>query len=244
MASFDVTVSRAFVSLALLGYAAYSDFKTREVDDLVWIILCATSTPFVLLQLVELERRALLAYVLSAYLAFLLGFTLSAFKLWGWADFLALACIGLTTPPSAEGGYLSLLPSISTLVNSLLISCTYPLFLLTENLYLIARGERVFEGVEASLPVKVIAFFTLRNVPAQVYLRRRNFYSLAERFEGGKRYITLRIGVEEEGETKPLPNRVWVSPYMPFVTLLAIGYAVHLTAGCLLDRLLLAPLAY
>mgnify|MGYP003877478949 FL=1 len=244
MASFDVTVSRAFVSLALLGYAAYSDFKTREVDDLVWIILCATSTPFVLLQLVELERRALLAYVLSAYLAFLLGFTLSAFKLWGWADFLALACIGLTTPPSAEGGYLSLLPSISTLVNSLLISCTYPLFLLTENLYLIARGERVFEGVEASLPVKVIAFFTLRNVPAQVYLRRRNFYSLAERFEGGKRYITLRIGVEEEGETKPLPNRVWVSPYMPFVTLLAIGYAIHLTAGCLLDRLLLAPLAY
>lgn len=244
MASFDVTVSRAFVSLALLGYAAYSDFKTREVDDLVWIILCATSTPFVLLQLVELERRALLAYVLSAYLAFLLGFTLSAFKLWGWADFLALACIGLTTPPSAEGGYLSLLPSISTLVNSLLISCTYPLFLLTENLYLIARGERVFEGVEASLPVKVIAFFTLRNVPAQVYLRRRNFYSLAERFEGGKRYITLRIGVEEEGETKPLSNRVWVSPYMPFVTLLAIGYAIHLTAGCLLDRLLLAPLAY
>jgi len=244
VASFDVTVSRAFVSLALLGYAAYSDFKTREVDDLVWIILCATSTPFVLLQLVELERRALLAYVLSAYLAFLLGFTLSAFKLWGWADFLALACIGLTTPPSAEGGYLSLLPSISTLVNSLLISCTYPLFLLTENLYLIARGERVFEGVEASLPVKVIAFFTLRNVPAQVYLRRRNFYSLAERFEGGKRYITLRIGVEEEGETKPLPNRVWVSPYMPFVTLLAIGYAIHLTAGCLLDRLLLAPLAY
>lgn len=244
MASFDVTVSRAFVSLALLGYAAYSDFKTREVDDLVWIILCATSTPFVLLQLVELERRALLAYVVSAYLAFLLGFTLSAFKLWGWADFLALACIGLTTPPSAEGGYLSLLPSISTLVNSLLISCTYPLFLLTENLYLIARGERVFEGVEASLPVKVIAFFTLRNVPAQVYLRRRNFYSLAERFEGGKRYITLRIGVEEEGETKPLSNRVWVSPYMPFVTLLAIGYAIHLTAGCLLDRLLLAPLAY
>jgi len=244
VASFDVTVSRAFVSLALLGYAAYSDFKTREVDDLVWIILCATSTPFVLLQLVELERRALLAYVLSAYLAFLLGFTLSAFKLWGWADFLALACIGLTTPPSAEGGYLSLLPSISTLVNSLLISCTYPLFLLTENLYLIARGERVFEGVEASLPVKVIAFFTLRNVPAQVYLRRRNFYSLAERFEGGKRYITLRIGVEEEGETKPLSNRVWVSPYMPFVTLLAIGYAIHLTAGCLLDRLLLAPLAY
>jgi len=244
VASLDAAAVRALVSLAMLGYAAYSDFKTREVDDLVWIILCATSTPFVLLQLVELERRALIAYVLSAYLAFLLGFTLSAFKLWGWADFLALACIGLTTPPSAEGGYLSLLPSISTLVNSLLVSCAYPIFLLAENLYLIAKGERVFEGVEASLPVKVIAFFTLRNIPAQVYLRRRNFYSLAERFESGKRFITLRIGVDEETETKRLPNRVWVSPYIPFVTLLAIGYAVHLTAGCLLDRLPLAPLAH
>jgi Flp pilus assembly protein protease CpaA len=244
VASLDAAVLRALVSLALLGYAAYSDFKTREVDDLVWIILCATSMPFVLLQLVELERRALIAYVLSAYLAFLLGFTLSAFKLWGWADFLALACIGLTNPPPSGGGYLSLLPSISTLVNSLLVSCAYPLFLLAENSYLIAKGERVFEGVEASLPIKVIAFFTLRNIPAQVYLQRRNFYSLAERFEGGKRYITLRIGAEEEAETKPLPSRVWVSPYMPFVTLLAIGYAIHLTAGCLLDRLPFAPLAH
>jgi hypothetical protein len=42
VASLDAAVLRALVSLALLGYAAYSDFKTREVDDLVWIILCAT----------------------------------------------------------------------------------------------------------------------------------------------------------------------------------------------------------
>lgn len=238
MAVPSLEVLRALVSAVLLGYAAYSDFKTREIDDRVWVTLCTVSAPLVLFQLLELERKMLIAYVFSMYLAFLLGFSLSAFKLWGWADFLALACIGLTTPPPAEGGVLSLLPSISTLVNSLLVSCVYPLFLLAENLYLIAKGERVFESVEASLPVKVIALFTLRNIPAHVYFRRRSFYSLAERIEGGKRRIALRIGVEGEESAQPCSTRVWVSPYMPFVAMLAIGYAIHLAAGCLLEHLL------
>jgi len=229
--------ARALASLTVLGYAAYSDFKTREVDDAVWVTLCVASAPFVVSKLIELEKGALIAYALSAYLAFSAGFALSALGVWGWADFLALACIGLIAFPSE--GLLSLLPSLSVLINALLASSVYPLLLLIENVRLLAKGERVFEGVEANALVRVLALFTLRNVPAQEYLRKRGVYSLAERVEGGKRRLVLKVGVKDEAPAAPPPSaRVWVSPHVPFVAMLALGYALHVTVGCVLDRLL------
>ena len=229
--------ARVLASLAVLSYAAYSDFRTREVDDAVWVVLCAVSAPFVALKLVELERGALSAYALSAYLAFSVGFALSALGVWGWADFLALACMGLIAFPAE--GLLSLFPSISIFTNALLASIVYPLLLLAENLSLLARGERVFEGVEASAPVKLLALFTLKNVSVQEYLSRRSLYSLAERVEGGRRRLTLAVRVGSEAPAEPPPSaRVWVSPHVPFVTMLVLGYVLHVTAGCVLDHLL------
>jgi Flp pilus assembly protein protease CpaA len=228
------------VPLAVLGYAAYSDFRTREVDDAVWVVLCAASAPFVASKLIEMEKGALVAYALSAYLAFAAGFALSALGAWGWADFLALACIGLVALP--REGALSLIPSLSTLINALLMSSAYPVLLFAENVSRLAKGERVFEGVEASAPLRALALFTLRYVPVQEYLKRKSFYSLAERVEGGKRRLVFKVGVGDETPAAlPPADRVWVSPHVPFVTMLALGYALHVTVGCLLDHLL-APL--
>ncbi|RLE99308.1 MAG: hypothetical protein DRJ57_02475 [Thermoprotei archaeon] len=222
---------------ALLAYAAYSDFRTREVDDRIWVLLCAISAPATLLQLARLDPPALLAYVASSYTAFSLGLALSAFELMGWADFLALACIGLITPPAGRGP-ISSIPALSVLVNSLIASIAYPLYLLARNLAAAARGERIFEGVEAGALEKALALLTLTRIPAEEYERRKDFYSLAEKLEDGRRCLvfSLRIG----GEELPAPHadKVWVSPYVPYVAMIAAGYLMYLAVGCPLEALL------
>jgi len=222
---------------ALLTYAAYSDLRTREVDDRVWVLLCAISAPATLLQLAKLDHPALLAYAASSYIAFSLGLALSAFELMGWADFLALACIGLITPPASRGP-ISSIPSLSILVNSLIASIAYPLYLLTRNLAAIIRGEKLFEGIEAGVLEKALALLTLTRISVEEYERRRDFYSLAERLEDGRRRLTfsLKIG----GEEGPVPQaaRVWASPYVPYVVMIAAGYLMYLAVGCPLEALL------
>jgi len=233
---------RYVVAIAALAYAAYSDAKTRMVDDRVWLALLTTAAPFILLELATFERATLALYFVSAYLAFTLGLSLPTLGLMGDADFLALACIGLTTPPS-RGGLLSAVPSLSVFVNSLLVSCVYPLLLLVRNVRLIASRVEMFEGVEASLPEKLLALLTLTKVPVDEFKRKRGFYALAEASVNGRKRLLFRARVasEETGDAEALNGDwVWVSPHVPFVASIAAGYVIHILLGCLLDPLLIA----
>lgn len=222
---------------ALLAYAAYSDFRTREVDDRVWVLLSAVSAPLTILQLAALDRMALLAYVLSSYAAFSLGLALSAFDVMGWADFLALACVGLTTTPVGRGP-ISSIPALSVLVNSLVASLSYPLYLLARNLAAVARGERLFKDVEAGALEKALALLTLTRVPAEEYEGRRDFYTLAEKVEEGRRRLLFSLKIEGGEAPAPRGAEVWVSPYVPYVAMIAAGYLLYLVVGCPLEALL------
>lgn len=228
-------ILRGAVTIAALGYAAYSDFKRREIDDAVWLALVIASAAFVFLELASLERGLMFLYFASVYLAFTLGLALPTLGLMGDADFLAIACLSLVTPPTKTAP-ISALPSLSIFINALLVSCLYPLALLARNLTLVAKGVDLFEGVEVSTAGKLLALFTLTRVPVQVYLNRRHAYALAETVEEGKRKLLFRARVSEASQ-QPQGEWVWVSPYIPFVAMLAIGYVIHLFYGCLLDPL-------
>ena len=232
----ELTWTRRLVTLALLVYASYSDFRSREVDDKVWIALCALSAPLTLLELLELSRGMLLLYALSSYTAFTVGLALSAFELMGWADFLALACIGITTPPGG-GAFLTAIPAISVLVNSLLASLTYPLYLLARNLHMALRGEDLFKGIKASKLEKALAIMTLTKVSAREYSEKRDFYSIAEVEAGGIKRLSFHVRIREAHPVE-VEDSVWVSPYMPFILFITVGYLLHILAGCLVDVIL------
>lgn len=231
-------IARTIISLTMLGYAAYSDAKSREVDDLVWLLLCVLTAPFILLELTALDDYFLKAYVVSIYIAFTFGLSVSAFNLMGEADFLALSCIGLVTIPTRVSP-LGLFPSISVLTNSLLLSCAFPLSLLFQNLKLMLKGENLFENVEAGKLTKFLALFTLKMVTREEYLSKKDFYSVAERVVNDKRYLTIKLGIDTEQQQISSPI-VWASPHIPFVTVLAIGYLTHVLLGSLLEIILIA----
>ncbi len=227
---------RALAVLAL-AYAAYSDVRSREVDDVVWVALLSASAPFAILEVAALRELSLRLYLTSVYLAFSLGLALTALGLWGDADFLALTSVSLLTPPGR--GLIAALPSLSVLVNALLAALAYPLLLLARNLRLMHKTN-LFEGVEAGRLERLAALFLLTRVPREEYLRRRAVYTPAEEVVGGRRRLVFGLRIRREG-AEPQGEYVWVSPYVPFVAAIAVGYALHLIVGCLLDLLLPAP---
>ncbi|MEM0344485.1 MAG: A24 family peptidase [Thermofilaceae archaeon] len=230
--------ARAAVTLAILGYAAYSDIKSREVDDAVWLILVIASAALIFPELATFDRSQLILYFISVYVAFALGLALPTLGLMGDADFLAIACLGLATPPDWRAS-LSSIPSLSIFINALLASCLYPLALFARNLLLVMRGIELFEGVEISTAGKLLALFTMTKVPTRIYLSRRYAYTLTEIAEDGRRKIVFRARISEAPQ-QPQGEWVWVSPYIPFVAMLTVGYAIHTFYGCILE-LLFAP---
>lgn len=235
MPSSSVEIARQALVLAALGYAAYSDIKTREINDAVWLALTAASAPLVLLELVTLDRAALILYLASVYTAFTLGLALLALNLMGEADFLALACLSLVTPPG-EMRLLSAVPSLSIFTNSLLVSLSYPLLLFTKNMLLAARGVNLFGDIKVNFATKILAIFTLTKISSDEYLKNRNFYSLAEIMKNGEKKLLFKARIDSMVDS-PRGEWIWVSPYVPFVTMVAAGYTIHLLFGCILDHL-------
>lgn len=232
----ELGLVRKILSFALLAYAAFSDVKTREVEDVIWFALCAASAPFVFYELIRAEFRVLLFYAFSFYLGFTLGLLLSSFNVMGGADFLAIACLGIVTVPEFEGP-ISALPSLSIMVNSLIVSLIYPLSIFVKNIAALLRGENLFEGVEVGSLAKGLVLFTLVKVPVEEYRRKRDFYSLAETVDDGKRRISFSLKIRSD-DVQPSGREVWVTPHIPYVAMLAAGYIIHLMLGCPVELLL------
>jgi len=215
---------RHALTISLAGYAAYSDLRSREVSDAVWVALLLLSTPLVLFEAFSADRLTLLLYILSFQLAFVFGLTSTAFNIMGDADFIAIACLGLVgfPPPSVYPGPLSI-PFLPVILASAVLSLTYPAANLARN---IPRRRQLLEGVAASRHEKILALLLLRKVGAEEYKARRNFYSLAERRVGGQTRLIFSPRIRWE-EPANLEGEVWVSPHVPFVLFLTLGYIVY-----------------
>jgi preflagellin peptidase FlaK len=71
--SLAINVARIIFGLAFLGYASYTDIKTRRVKNEVWIVMAVGGGILLLLQLF-LEKRAWEYYLIVLPVAVLLGF--------------------------------------------------------------------------------------------------------------------------------------------------------------------------
>ena len=226
-----VSALRELIVATCLLYAAYSDIKTREISDSVWVIMCVLAAPLVFFELPHVEFKIVLSYVVSSYLGFLLGLIVSSLGLMGWGDFLALSCVGLTTLPRGEGA-ITAVPAVAVLVNSLIVSMLYPVYLLLRNLMIYRKRGKLFDGVKAGTLVKVVALFTLTKVSVDEYLKRKEFYSIAETSVKGERRIVLSPQIRGAELVRSDGKEVWVSPHVPFVAMIALGYLIYVLFGC------------
>ena len=233
---------RVFLVLVMLSYSSYKDWKTREINDLIWILFGSIGIILDIYALVmgTMNFTMLLFSVgFSVIFAALIGYL----GLFGEADLLALVTITILSPiPPSIGfdtlGITPLLMPLSVLSNSVFIGACFSLIMLLLNL--LQWGEGLFTGYkDISSWKKVLLMLTGRKVDLSKIRGPPFQYPLEKIDSEGKISIILRpdfmADTEAVSTLKKLASagrqKGWVSYTLPFLVFFLVGYIASVIFG-------------
>ena len=257
-------VSRVLITFFFLGLSSWYDFKTREVPNKVWAAYAPTAVALTLLQFYVDSSVGYglipYAWLISIGITTAISLILFYAGFFGGADAKALICLGLALPiyPSIVSGYLAgrvpFFP-LAVLGNAVLAASLLVLGIAGYNtIQLIKENGRLFEGLENE-PVwsKILAFATGFKVSSQK-LKDGSHYMLLEQFSRGEngeavRRLRLFPALEEESSEEDeerfeellneVDGKVWVTPGLPFLIFITLGFVAALFVGDFISWLVL-----
>jgi preflagellin peptidase FlaK len=251
--------ARIVLCLSFLIYASWSDYKTREVSNKVWIILGPLAlglTGFQFLMYSSEPFQLITTYVLA--FAVTSGLAIAVFYAGGFggADAKALMCIALALPiyPShlllQPAGFVSPLFPLTIFTNSVLLGALSVFYALFRNLLWKIRNKRgLFEGLEdASLGRKILALVSGYKMK-MAKLEKGHMYPLEDFYENNegkkKRKLLVFPKYEEREEivSRIMKNMkkgeaVWTTPGLPLLIFITTGLIVALAYGDIIWLLL------
>ncbi len=254
-----LVAAQVAVSVALLTYASWSDYKTREVSNRVWAIYAPIA--------VMLAIPELLLYDSSKQLVFFgvsVGFTVGlAFLLFysgafGGADSKSLMCIAFALPfapvalftPILTGG----LSPISQVIFPLTIFSNGVLFAAASGIYMILRnvvwhrknGQKMFTGTLARESVwkKIVILITGYKVKIARLKEKWHIFPM-EDVQDSENDLQRKLVVipSDEGRDKiverlsnavqagKIDTYVWATPGLPMLIFITLGLIVALLCG-------------
>jgi len=244
--------ARIILCLSFLIYASWSDWKTREVSNKVWVILGPLALALTAFQFLIYSPQLLFSYVLSFVITSALAIAIFYAGGFGGADAKALMCIALALPvypeyllPQPAGLFSPLFP-LTIFTNSVLLGALSVFYALFRNLLWKVRNRGgVFEGLETeSFGRKILALFSGYKVKIS-------------KLEKGHMYPLEDVDVNDEGEVKRkllvfpkddereeivarivenvkeerLDGGVWVTPGLPLLIFVTAGLVIALAYG-------------
>lgn len=220
---------------AMLAYAAYLDFRTREVPDRLWIGFCTLAAVLLVLETISRPRPIDTLYELASIgLVSIIAYALYAFGFFGGADAKGLVTVSFLLPLYPGAATIHPVTGLIVLTNGVMLSITLPLAYLIYNSFRILRREPIFDGFEQEgFPRKLLAALLGTRV-GQV--RENQFrFSLEQTTPAGKTFTFSLLG-----DVEFLKNQrdVWVTPGIPLLVFIALGFLVMLVTGDLLYYLL------
>jgi preflagellin peptidase FlaK len=247
--------SRIILCLSFLIYASWSDYKTREVSNKVWVILgplALALTTFQFLIYSPQPLQLLISYVLSFAITSALAIAIFYAGGFGGADAKALMCISLALPvypnhllPQPAELFSPLFP-LTIFTNSVLLGALSVFYALFRNLLWIGRNRGgVFEGLETeSFGRKILALFSGYKVKISK-LERGHMYPLEDVDVNDKGEVKRKLIVfpkDEEREEivarilenvkeESLDGGVWVTPGLPLLIFITAGLIIALAYG-------------
>jgi len=255
-----INLISVLVVLAFLGYGSWSDIKTREVSNIVWLLFAPIGAALTVARLFlspELLWISLGSITAATAFAFLLFYS----GVFGGADAKGLICIGVSVPTLPENILLSanffhpFFPVV-VLSNSFLVAVSMALYILVRNLFWKYSTRRsLFFGLEKE-PAWKKAFALvsgykadLREVEEKIYL-----YPLEEVVESGgsiERRLNLFVEAEAErqdllGKLRPyvekavIPSEIWATPGLPMLVFITIGFILAFLLGDLIFSIISA----
>ena len=216
---------RIILALVMLGCAAYSDIRYRQVRSIVWlgfIVLGGALVVFSADTGTELLNTGISMIVVPVALL------VWRFGMFGGADAMAVIALSVLAPgASITGGAIT---PFSTLLNALAMSGVMMFCNYMRN-YIISRRTDLFAGFDETIPRKRIAML----IGKKARNPRFAFPMEYESPTGKKLYLKIQHAERAEYATKP---DSWVSLGTPWIILILGGFLVQLFYGDLLFSLM------
>lgn len=228
--------------LVALALASYQDVRTREIEDKIWLVAGAAGAALTACEALAAPAYPLLFALASMGLTAVLAVGVYFLGLYGGADAKALAVIAVTMPlsPSSSGLYSPFFP-LTVLGNALLCSLVLvPACLVYNVAWRLSRGQPLFGGVRAGLLTRIGALFTAIKVRPRT-ARQVHFNPIEVRHEGGPAGLRLFSRVSDEDEAKDIDDSkeyVWVTPAIPMILFLLVGFVIAALGADLIFGLL------
>ena len=244
--------ARTILCLSFLIYASWSDYKTREVSNKVWIILGPLTLALTTFQFFVFDPELLITYVLSFAVTSALALAIFYAGGFGGADAKALMCIALALPvypnyflPQPPGLFSPLFP-LTIFTNSVLLGALSVFYAFFRNLLWTARNSvSLFEGLETeSFGRKIMALFSGYKIKVSK-LEKGHMYPLEDVYvndEGERKRKLLVFPKDEEREEivarilenvkeERVDGGVWATPGLPLLIFITAGLIIALAYG-------------
>jgi archaeal preflagellin peptidase FlaK len=251
--------ARIMLSLAFLVYASWSDYKTREVSNRVWVVYAPLAILLSITELLMYDLSKLpffgLSFGVTAVFAILLFYTGG----FGGADSKALMCIALALPfypealftPIFASGVSPLAQTIFPLTifsNSVLLAAASGVYMLLRNIVRrAATGKKMFEDSLATQSVgkKILVMITGYKVPVAKLKEKWHIYPLEdienESESSPKRKLVIVPKDQGRNEiverlsnavnTGKITNQIWATPGLPLLIFITIGLIIAILFG-------------
>ena len=253
--------ARISLCLSFLIYASWSDYKTREVSNAVWILFAPLAFTLTLLEIYigygfsQLPSYGI-CFGLTATFAIILFYSGG----FGGADAKALMCLALALPffPFHEGFFTPLSGEISPISrvffpitvfsNSVLLAAATAIYMLLRNAFWYKRtGRKLFEESyqNESLGRKILVLITGYKVSVKKLKEKWHLYPLEDTEEnpekGFKRKLVLIPKDEDRNtiverlteavEAGKIQDTVWTTPGLPMLIFITAGLIIALFFG-------------
>ncbi|ALU12582.1 hypothetical protein EYM_05410 [Ignicoccus islandicus DSM 13165] len=248
---FGLEISKLVLALGVMGYAAYSDLKTREIEPKLWL----TGIIGAALTLIELYLVSGLSVALFKLLLLELVFSLIIFPflyvsykmaMLGGADMLAYLFLSLTVPwyPLFLGLRAITPVPILTLLHATILAILIALVRLISNL-LNPEFRKFLKENKIGLLGTLHYGLSGKVMKAKEYLRT-DFWYLIHEIENGivKKELRKRVSIDEEPEDhrKAVKNSIekgiiredqylMVTYATPFLVYMTLGFLATLVIG-------------
>jgi preflagellin peptidase FlaK len=250
---------RVSLCLSFLAYASWSDYKTREVSNIVWILFAPLAFTLTFLEiytnygLLQLPSYGI-CFGLTATFAVMLFYSGG----FGGADAKALMCIALALPffpeslPNPLSGEVSpilrVFFPITVFSNAALLAAATAIYMFFHNVFWHKRtGKKLFEeGYQnESLGKRIHVLITGYKVSVNKLKEKWHLYPLEDIEEntekGFKRKLVLIPKDEDRNmiverltkavEARKIQDTVWATPGLPMLIFITAGLIVALFFG-------------
>jgi len=255
--------ARIVLSLTIMTYASWSDWKEREVSNRVWMIFAPLAFSLTTVQYVFLHQELLLVYVLSFAVTFGIATILFYVGAFGGADAKALMCLALALPyyPTdlfSHVPFFSPILPLTVFSNAVLLASLTVVYALLRNLlWRLGKGGELFEGFDnesfwrkftvlvTGYKVELVALeknahvFPVEDITVKESGEEQRRLLLFPKDET-QEAITARLrSAHQEGKIK---DGVWVTPGLPLLIFMTAGLIIALLFGDIVWWLLRAVL--